>query len=170
MAALSELAGVKNVDVDLLADEFTVSYDADVVMIEWMNEAIVETGFKPSLTRSRINPGATPSNSSIPEPVLSALRTAQENGKLIFIDFYAEWCGACKSLERTTLADAEVRAALGRFVFLKIDTDQHTAAAKHFKVVGLPTVVALSASGEERYRHVGPIDAASLTPILLSLP
>jgi thiol:disulfide interchange protein DsbD len=102
--------------------------------------------------------------------VASAIDEAARNHKLLFVDFYAEWCGACKTMDRTTFKDPTVRNALERFVFLKVDADLRLETARHFKVIGMPTLVVLNASGEEIYRQVGPIGAARLTRELSALP
>ncbi len=88
----------------------------------------------------------------------------------LFVDFYAEWCGACKTMDRTTFQDPTVKNALEQFVFLKVDADLHPGTARHFKVVGMPTLVVLDASGQEVYRQVGPIGAAELAQALTALP
>ena len=136
-----------------------------------MNESIVELGYRPSIVQSRVDLGAAAPGSSgaIPEPVSSAIVTATKTDRFLFVDFYAEWCGACKTLDRTTLADPAVRTALEQFVFLKVDTDLHPETARYFNVIGMPTLVVLDESGEEIYRQVGPIGATELTRELSAL-
>lgn len=140
-------------------------YDAPVASIEAMQEAIVELGYQPKIVRSRIDLGSSTRESSgaMPEPVAAAIGQARESGKLVFLEFYAQWCGACKTMDKTTFSDPAVKTALEQFVFVKVDADQFPAAARHFNVFGMPTMVALDASGEEIYRQVGPLDAESLT-------
>ena len=115
---------------------------------------------------------ATANNSykgAIPEPVATAIARAGGEGKFVFVDFYAEWCGACKILDRTTLKDPMVVQALHNFVFLKVDADQYPDAITHFNIVGMPTLVVLNLRGEEVYRQVGPIKADKLTNDLSAL-
>ena len=130
-----------------------------------MQEAIVELGYQPKIVRSRIDLGSSTRESSgaMPEPVAAAIGQARESGKLVFVEFYAQWCGACKTMDKTTFSDPAVTTALEQFVFVKVDADQFPAAARHFNVFGMPTMVALDASGKEIYRQVGPLDAVSLT-------
>ena len=137
-----------------------------------MLEAIKETGFVPSLVRSRVEltpvekiPGVQP------RLIQTALDEAASNGKQVFIDFYAEWCGACKTMDKTTFADTAVVNALeAGYVFVKVDTDEHPEVGKYFDVVGLPTVVALGRSGDVLYRHTGPLKPEPLLKALLGLP
>lgn len=137
-----------------------------------MNESIVKLGYRPKIVQSRVDLGSTTSGSSgpIPEPVATAIGRAAEHNKLLFVDFHAEWCGACKTMDRTTFQNPTVKNALERFVFLKVDADLHPDTARHFKVVGMPTLVVLDASGQEVYRQVGPIGAAKLAQALTALP
>ena len=139
-----------------------------------MLEAIVDVGFKPKIAPSRVeteaNTTSTGSNWAMPELLVTALLDADRAHKLVFIDFFAEWCGACITLDKTTFKDPAIKNALQRFVFVKIDTDLHPATAKHFNVVGMPTLMVLDISGEELYRHVGPIEANKLTQELSLLP
>ena len=145
--------------MDLAKDEFTVEYDASVVLTGQLNEAIVDLGYRPKIIQSRFDPGASGSASSgpVPEPVAAALAQARETGQLVFVDFHAQWCGACKTMHRTTFKDPEVEKVFERYVFIKVDADLYPDTARYFDVVGLPTLVALNASGEEVYRHVGPV-------------
>lgn len=165
-----ELAGVKNVNVDLSIDEFTVSYDPAQLGTHQMQEAIEKLGFRPSIVQSRVNlVGAKDRSGPIPEPVRAALAEAQTDGKLVFLDFYAEWCGACRKMDET-FADAAVTDLLDEnYVFLKVDTDQYPDVGKHFDVVGLPTVIAVAGSGEIVYRHAGPLDVEPLLDALTAL-
>ena len=161
-------------DVDLETDEFTVTYDPTLVDTGEMIEAIVEAGYKPKIAPSRVETdGATSdagSNWAMPELLVSAFLEADGAHKLVFIDFFAEWCGACITLDKTTLLDPAVKTALERFVFIKVDTDLHPRTAKHFRVAGMPTLVVVDFAGEEIYRHTGPIEAEQLAQELSLLP
>ena len=149
--------------MDLARDQFTVEYDASVVLTDRMNEVIVELGYRPKIVQSPIDLRISGGPSGpLPEVVASALEKAKETGRLVFVDFHAEWCGACRTLHRTTFKDPQVEKVFERFVFVKVDADQDPEAAKYFDVMGLPTLVALQATGEEVYRHVGPIGVKKL--------
>lgn len=163
-----ELVGVKSVDVDLATDRFTTTYDASVVHSDAMLAAIVEVGYRPSVVSSNANLRVSTNLGQIPELISNALREAEERDQLVFMDFHAPWCGACRKLEETTLSDPKVNALLSSFVVLKIDTDAHPSIGKYFGVVGLPTILVLDAAGQSRFRNVGPIDARTLESALLA--
>jgi thiol:disulfide interchange protein DsbD len=80
------------------------------------------------------------------------LARARAEGKPVLIDFYADWCAACKELERETYPSPEVLAETERFLNIKIDAtnseDALDALMDHFGVQGLPTVAFVSSNGE----------------------
>lgn len=172
VAALSELAGIEadGVEVFLDRDAFTISYDSTVVAIDDMYEVITNLGYSPgldALPSDQENTLSTPSE--IPEPVASALIEATNQQKLLFVEFYAEWCIACKALEETTFSNPEVKAVLDDYLVLKIDTDIGIEASSHFRVVGMPTLLVLDAEGKEINRLVGMIEPEDLVSVLQEL-
>jgi len=83
------------------------------------------------------------------------LAAAKAAGKPVVIDFYADWCLPCKELDEKTFADPAVVAELDRFVRVKADLtvaeDANTVAlTKQYKIVGVPTIVFLDATGAEQ--------------------
>lgn len=96
----------------------------------------------------------------------AALADARSAGRPVVIDFYADWCTACKELDHKTWVDAEVRAEAERFVAVKMDFTEKSdwAAAKmaEYRVAGLPTVIFLDSSGKEQERFFGFRDARSV--------
>ena len=72
----------------------------------------------------------------------------------VVIDFYADWCLPCKELDQKTFTDPRVKAEMDRFERLKADLTltgnaNVEALAREYRVVGVPTIVFLDASGEE---------------------
>jgi len=82
------------------------------------------------------------------------LELAKQEGKPVIIDFWADWCVACKEIEAFTLTDPSVRSESQRFILLKIDattsTPQVERLKKMFSVVGLPTMIFISKDGQWR--------------------
>src|SRR5690606_7020079 len=82
----------------------------------------------------------------------AALARAEAEQKPVMIDFWAEWCAACKELDRYTFTDPEVLAEAENFVTVKIDgtlEDEHILALyDRYGVQGLPTVLFLRPDGK----------------------
>jgi thioredoxin:protein disulfide reductase len=87
-----------------------------------------------------------------PESFEEVLGRAKREGRPVMIDFFAEWCAACKELDRETYPAPEVIAEAERFVNVKIDAthsdDALDALMERFGVEGLPTVAFVSSTGE----------------------
>jgi thiol:disulfide interchange protein DsbD len=82
------------------------------------------------------------------------LAAAEQAGKPVVLDFYADWCIPCHELDRSTFTHPKVRQALSRFVALKVDltTDKVAdvqALRTRFGVNGVPTVLFLTPEGGE---------------------
>lgn len=127
-----------------------------------MYAAIIELGYSPGIAEKPPADSSDNKSASVPEPVLSALALAKSNESFVFIDFYAEWCAACKVLKSRTLESPQVLSALERYIVLNVDTDLYEEAAAFYSVVGMPTLLVLNAAGEEVYRSVGLVDADEL--------
>jgi thioredoxin:protein disulfide reductase len=86
------------------------------------------------------------------EQVLAA---AQQDGRPVVIDVFADWCLPCKELDKITFTDADVKREAERFVTLKLDlttSDPETEAGRakeRYGIVGVPTVIFLDPTGRE---------------------
>lgn len=82
------------------------------------------------------------------------LTAAAREGKPVFIDFFTDWCIACKEMDKLTFPDPAVIAASRDFVMLRsnltTDTDPVIKELyKRYAVRGVPTYVFLDAKGRE---------------------
>ena len=76
------------------------------------------------------------------------LDAAAREQKPVLIDMWATWCKNCLIMDKTTLADPNVTAALGGYIKIKLqaeDPDQQPAKSvmQRFAAVGLPAYVIL---------------------------
>lgn len=88
------------------------------------------------------------SNTSELEQQLAAAKLA---GKPVMLDFYADWCVACKEFEKYTFHDAQVANKLQNFVLLQADVTnnqmQDIELLQKMQVLGLPTIEFWNAEG-----------------------
>jgi thiol:disulfide interchange protein DsbD len=92
--------------------------------------------------------------------------TARAENKPVVMDFYADWCAACKELDHQTWVDPAVQAEADRFVAVKFDFTENTDWAKakkaEYGIAGLPTVIFFDSQGNEVERFFGFRDAESV--------
>ena len=91
-------------------------------------EAMVKEGWHPSLEEG--------------------LAVARREQKPVLVDMWATWCKNCLTMDQTTLATPEVKAALDGYVKVKFQAEQPDESParevmERFKAVGLPTYVIL---------------------------
>ena len=84
----------------------------------------------------------------------TAIAQANNQGKTVMLDLYADWCIACKEFEKYTFSDDKVQQALANSVLLQIDltdtgTKQNITLMEHFNVFGLPSILFFNLQGEE---------------------
>ena len=76
------------------------------------------------------------------------LALAEREHKPVLIDLWASWCKNCMTMDKTTLQEPRVKAALEGYVKIKFQAEQPDAEPnkslmRHFKAVGLPAYVIL---------------------------
>jgi thioredoxin-like negative regulator of GroEL len=70
-----------------------------------------------------------------------ALKLAKANGQLVFIDFYADWCGPCRKMDGDVWAKAEINEATEGIIMAKVDIDRYPAIAKAYSVTAIPRMM-----------------------------
>lgn len=98
-------------------------------------------------------------------PFADVLAEAKAVNKPIMIDFYTDWCGPCKKLDKQVWVDPAVKAfAEAGFVNVKIDCEQGEGieVAKAHKIFNYPSIVFLNPDGSERDRRVGFLSAPEM--------
>jgi thiol:disulfide interchange protein DsbD len=88
----------------------------------------------------------------------AAYTEAQKTGRPILIDGWADWCVACKDMDKSTFQDPEVISLLqDEWVIVKLDMTQNTdtdmALAEKYGMPGLPTLVMVPADGDMSKSH-----------------
>jgi thioredoxin-related protein len=107
------------------------------------------------------------------------LKLAKEQGKKVFLEFTAKWCGYCKRMRATTFKDLKVVSMLNdNFVVVSVDGDSRDslnidgwvstekAVARDYRVTGYPTFWFLTPEGERISSVKGYRDTKTLFTIL----
>lgn len=87
-------------------------------------------------------------------------RIMSEDGPTVMIDFWASWCGPCRTMAPHFEAVAEEYADKP-IEYYKLDTEAHPQMASIFNIRSLPTVLIVS-GGEVLDVLIGVQDARSL--------
>jgi len=84
-----------------------------------------------------------------------ALTLSKEDGKPIFIDFWATWCVNCLEFEVFTGESKEMQEFLSNFHLVKINYDENPELAKRFNVSSLPNFIFIDSNENEIHREFG---------------
>lgn len=125
----------------------TTSTAGIVALLAWGNaEPAANVGSGPEIAWTVVK--------DVPDAVSrfdQALSSAQQACRPVMVDFFAEWCTACKELDHKTYTDGRVRDEAQRFAAIKIDATNESeglnALQARFGVVGLPTIVFIDGRG-----------------------
>jgi thioredoxin 1 len=86
-----------------------------------------------------------------------------KNNKLVFIDFWATWCGPCRALAPTI--DEIAQEYSEQVLVGKLDVDKNLSTAEKFQVFSIPTMV-LFKNGQEVERLVGLCVKKNITALI----
>ncbi len=95
------------------------------------------------------------------------MAVGKEKKKKVFLSFYADWCGYCKQMDKTTFADKSVVSYMNEnFVPIRVNADREINLTSTYNVRGLPATWFLSENGEEIGSQPGYIPPDTMLPLL----
>ena len=92
-----------------------------------------------------------------------ALALAKKEGKPIFLDISASWCGPCKLLKANTFPNVQVGAYYNKnFINVAVDGEigEGITLARKYKIRGYPTLLFLDSEGQIISKESGYRDPA----------
>jgi thioredoxin 1 len=81
----------------------------------------------------------------------------------VLVDFYADWCGPCKTMN--PIVQQIAGEYTGKLKVLKVNIDSNQAAAAQFRVQGVPTFILFN-KGKQVWRQSGAMPANHLSQIV----
>lgn len=84
-------------------------------------------------------------------------------GMPVLVDFYADWCGPCKTMN--PIVQHVAGQYTGKLKVLKVNVDTNQAAAAQYRVQGVPTFI-LFHKGKQVWRQSGAMPANQLSQVI----
>lgn len=85
-----------------------------------------------------------------------------EQNPIVFLDFWAAWCGPCRNFAPTYEAASEANPDI---VFAKIDTEAQQELASTFQIRSIPTIAVIR-EGIMVFRESGALPASALNQVI----
>ncbi len=78
----------------------------------------------------------------------SWMNYAELENKAVIIDFVADWCGPCKTMDKQ-LWNSEEFKSLKNYVFIEVDIDKNNSLARKYGITSIPRVIVEVANNQK---------------------
>jgi thiol-disulfide isomerase/thioredoxin len=99
-----------------------------------------------------------------------AQSVAQNNNKLILVDFWATWCGPCKQMDSDVWSTQQAAAIKQNFVPVKIDIDAERSLALKYNVRSIPMLILMDHKGDVLHTYIGYSGKEDLISFISRIP
>jgi len=100
----------------------------------------------------------------------AAQAVAMQKDQLILMDFWATWCGPCKTMDKELWSQAEVAEFSKNFVPFKVDVDYNRELAMKYNATSIPKVILVTVTGEVVWEQTGFSMARAYKEVLSKVP
>ncbi len=153
---------------DYARDLVTIVYDSKATGPNAFTAAIAKLGYEaksptmpPSTAAKLALRTQLPVPPDAPKFFVEAIDRAKEANKPLLIDFWAEWCLACRQLKHETLGHPDVVKVLRLVELVYVDLDKYPDLGDAYGVDAIPDVFFVDSSGRlvDRLQNFEPPDA-----------
>lgn len=100
-----------------------------------------------------------------------ASEAAQKANLPMFVDFWADWCGACKVMDADVYTDpAVIRAFEAKIIGVRLHFDLQQDLARKYRVPALPYLLFTNSYGTPLMHHRGLLEAEDLAKVIDAIP
>ena len=103
------------------------------------------------------------------DDMATALARAKKEDKYVLLDFYTDWCGWCKRLDRDVFAKDDFKTAASQVIGVKINAEksqENRALARRFGVSSYPRLFVLDKQGRTLERIKGYLALPAFTSLV----
>jgi len=151
------MTGVQRARIARLAAQAAQAQNDNAAEVRWLRE-VLKSDPKDEAAKTRLAelvPKGLAGAGLAWQTYEDGMALAAAEGKLVMIDFMADWCGWCKKLDAEVYSQKEVVDLGTRFVCVKVNGDARRDLVRKYRVDGYPTILFLNAEGREIHRVSG---------------